>query len=220
MILKGVNAYEQASFSLGNRAARVAWSLVYNCVFKWTPRPMHGLRSLLLRLFGARMGRNCHIYPSAKIWAPWNLEMADHACLGDDVYCYSMALIRLGTKAVVSQGTHLCAGTHDYEDPNFQLYALPITIGANACICPGAFVGPGVEIGEGSVVSARSVAMKSMPARMVCAGNPCEPIGARRIRIPAKRETVRTSDYVMPEVVFNRAGIPRRPHRGYLRRSV
>lgn len=182
MILKGINPHEQASFGPKNRAARVAWGLVYQGFFKWTPRPMHGVRARLLRLFGAKLGRKCHVYPRARIWAPWNLEMADHACLADDVNCYSMALIRIGEKAVVSQGAHLCAGTHDYEDPKFQLYALPITIGAHVWICTEAFVGPGVEISEGSVIGARAVVTQSMPAWTVCAGNPCKPIKPRRIR--------------------------------------
>lgn len=182
MIRKGINPYEQASFSLRNRLARLAWAVVYHGFFKWTPRPMHGLRAFILRLFGASLGKGCHVYPSAMIWAPWNLEMGSQACLGQGVNCYTMARIRIGEKAVVSQAAHLCSGTHDYEDPNFQLYALPIVIGAQAWICTEAFIGPGVEIGEGSVIGARAVVTKSMPAWMVCAGNPCKPIKPRHIR--------------------------------------
>lgn len=182
MIRDGVNPYEQASFSLRNRLARVAWAIVYHGFFRWTPRPLHGLRAVALRCFGARLGRGCHVYPGARIWAPWNLAMDDQSCLADGVICYSMATIRIGARAVVSQGAHLCAGTHDYEDPNFQLYAQPIGIGARAWICTEAFVGPGVEIGEGAVIGARAVVTKSMPAWTVCAGNPCAPIKPRRIR--------------------------------------
>lgn len=182
MIRKGINPFAEASFSARNRVARLFWGIVYHGFFKWTPRPTHRLRASILKGFGAKLGKNCHVYPKARIWAPWNLVMDDHACLADDVICYSMATIRIGERTVVSQGAHLCAGSHDYEDPNFQLYALPITIGADAWICAEAFLGPGIEIGEGTVIGARAVAMKSMPARMVCAGNPCRPLKPRRIR--------------------------------------
>lgn len=182
MIKQGVDSRFEPSFGLRNRAARAAWAMCYNLVFRFTPRPAHALRALMLRAFGARLGKACHVYPRARIWAPWNLVMLDNACLADDVICYTMARITLGKNVIVSQGAHLCAGTHDYEDPSFQLYASPITIGDSAWICAEAFVGPGVNIGEGAVLGARAVAIKDVPAWMVCAGNPCRPLKQRKIR--------------------------------------
>jgi len=181
-IRQGIDPTTQASFSLKNRLGRLAWGIVQATLFRWSPRPAHGLRALLLKMFGAKLGVGCHVYPSAQIWAPWNLEMDDHACLGDGVICYSMARIRLGKKVVVSQRAHLCSGSHDYEDRNFQLYALPITIADHVWVCAEAFLGPGVEIGEGAVIGARAVATRSMPPWMVCAGNPCRPLKPRNIR--------------------------------------
>lgn len=182
-ILEGIDPYTQPSFSLKNRLGRQVWDIVYTLFFRTSPRPLHAWRSFLLRCFGAKIGKDCHVYPKAKIWAPWNLVMEDHAGMADDVNCYSMAVISLGKKVVVSQGTYLCTGSHDYEDPNFQLYAKPIYIGDNAWLCAESFICPGVTIGEGSVIGARSVVTKDMPAWTVCAGNPCKPI---KPRIPKK----------------------------------
>ena len=42
-----------------------------------TYAPFHAWRALVLRLFGAKLGRNCHIYSGAHIWAPWNLEIGN-----------------------------------------------------------------------------------------------------------------------------------------------
>ncbi len=108
--------------------------------------------------------------------------MDDHAGMADGVTCYSMATVTLGKKVVVSQGAHLCTGTHDYGSPSFQLYALPITVGDEAWLCAECFLGPGVTIGEGAVIGARSVVTKNMPAWTVCAGQPCKPIKSRIIR--------------------------------------
>lgn len=182
MIKQGVDPYKQASFSLGNRIARLLWAVVYVGFFRITPRPAHRLRASLLRLFGAKIGHNCHVYPRAHIWAPWNLVMDDDVGMADDVICYSMAKITVGARAVISQGAHLCSGSHDYEDPNFQLYALPISIGAHAWICAEAFVGPGVTVGDGTVIGARAVVTKDMPAWTVCAGNPCRVLKPRKVR--------------------------------------
>jgi len=181
-IRQGVDPHTEASFTLQHRLARLAWGVVWALLARWTPRPMHAWRAVLLRCFGARLGRNCHIYPSATIWAPWNLVMEDEACLGSEVHCYSMAMITIGRRAVVSQGVHLCAGTHDFEDPSFQLVALPISIGAQSWICAEAFVGPGVSVGEGAVVGARAVAMRNVAPWTVNAGNPCRYLRPRNIR--------------------------------------
>ncbi len=143
---------------------------------------MHGWRRGILRMFGAKVGNHVHVYSKVRIWAPWNLILDDYCGVGNDANLYSMARIHLKARCIVSQGAHLCAGTHDYEDPMFTLYALPITIGEKAWVCTEAFIGPGVEIGDGAVIGARAVATKSMPAWMVCAGNPCKPLKPRTIR--------------------------------------
>ena len=105
--------------------------------------------------------------------------MADYACLADDVNCYSMAKVTIGAKAIVSQGTYLCTGTHDYNAASFQLVAKPITIGDNAWVCAQSFIGPGVTVGDGAVVGARSVVTKDVPKWTVVAGNPCRIIKNR-----------------------------------------
>ena len=125
------------------------------------------------------MGKGCHVYSSARIWAPWNLEMADGACLGPEVDCYNLGKISIGAGTVVSQKVHLCSGTHDYRDPKFQLLLLPISIGRDVWLCTECFIGPGVSIGDRAVIGARSVCLKDMPSEMVCAGHPCQPMKKR-----------------------------------------
>jgi len=181
-IRQGINPRLQTSFSWKNRLGRALWGIVYTLFFRFSPRPLHAWRAFLLKLFGARMGKGCHVYGNVKIWAPWNLTLGDYVWIGEDTICYSIAPITIGNQATVSQGSHLCTGTHDYEDPNFQLYAKPIVIGDHVWVCADAFVGPGVTIHEGAVVGARSVVIKDMPAWMVCAGHPCKPIKPRVVR--------------------------------------
>ena len=63
--------YHRPNTSLSNRLGRLAWGLIYALLFRPSPRPMHAWRSARLRLFGAKLGPPCHIYPRAIIWAPW-----------------------------------------------------------------------------------------------------------------------------------------------------
>jgi len=178
-ILDGASGFVGPSFSFKNRLMRVAWNIVYVVLFRTSPRPFHAWRSILLKAFGAKLGTNVHVYGRAKIWAPWNLILEDEASIADDVTCYCIAPITLGKRAIVSQGAHLCTGTHDYTSPNFQLIAAPIRIEEGAWVCTEAFVGPGVTIGKDTVVGARSVVTKNMPDGMVCAGNPARPLKPR-----------------------------------------
>lgn len=181
-ILQGQDPTTRPSFSLGNRVRRILWGIVYAMLFRPSPRPLHAWRAMLLRAFGAQIGQHVHVYAKARIWAPWNLRIDDNVGVADDVDLYTMAPIHLKARSVVSQGAYLCAGTHDYEDPNFQLVARPIVVGERAWVCAQAFVGPGVTVGDGAVVGARSVVTKDMPAWTVCAGNPCRPLKSRVVR--------------------------------------
>lgn len=168
------------SFSRAHRLLRLAWSIVWVLLARWTPTPLHGWRRFLLRCFGARIDRTARVYPSASIWYPPNLEMGRHAVMGPGVICYCMDRIRIGDYAIVSQRAHLCGGTHDPDDPHFQLQARPITIAAKAWIAADAFVGPGVTIGEGAILGARGVAVKPIDPWTIHAGNPARKLRDRR----------------------------------------
>ncbi|MGK6351564.1 WcaF family extracellular polysaccharide biosynthesis acetyltransferase [Parapedobacter sp. DT-150] len=175
------DTYTGASFSLSNRIMRAVWGLVYLVLFRYSPRPFHGWRTLLLRLFGAKIGRGVHVYPRVKIWAPWNLEIGDESGVANGVNLYSQGKITIGKRAVLSQGAYICAGTHDYTKKGFPLVTKPIVIEDHAWIAAEAFIHPGVTIGEGSVVGARSVVTKDTPPWMVCSGFPAKPLMPREL---------------------------------------
>jgi putative colanic acid biosynthesis acetyltransferase WcaF len=162
------------SFSLYNRLYRFLWSIVSSTLFRYSPRPFHKWRSFLLKCFGAKIGNGVHIYPRVIIWAPWNLEIEDQCGIGDGAILYSQDKIKIGYRAVVSQGAYLCTGTHDYKSFGLPLITRPINIGNFAWVAAEAFIHPGVTLGDGCVVGARSVVLKDMPAWSVCTGNPCQ----------------------------------------------
>jgi putative colanic acid biosynthesis acetyltransferase WcaF len=173
MIILGNDPYTQPSFGLMNRVARAIWMGVWLLLFRFSPRPLHTWRSVLLRLFGAKIGKSVHVYPRVSIWAPWQLTLGDRVGIANDVTLYNMAPITIEANAVISQGAHLCAGSHDIDSPNLQLITAPIHIGSYAWVCAEAFVGPGVEIAEGCVLGARGVAMRSLTdSWTVWSGNP------------------------------------------------
>ena len=158
---------------------RALWETLRRPLFAWTPRPLWAWRRSVLRLFGAQIGRNVHIYSTVRIAVPWSLSIDDDAALGDRVVVYNLGFVQVGARATISQMAHLCAGSHDYRRRDMPLVKSPIEIGEDAWICADAFVGPGVRVGCGAVLGARGVAMRDLDAATVYAGNPARTIRAR-----------------------------------------
>ncbi len=168
--------------SVSNRARRAVWGLVWACLFRPTPRLMDGWRRFLLRCFGARVGKGARILPSVRVWAPWNLDIDEYGCLSEFVDCYCVDKVRIGAHATVSQYSFLCTASHDVSDPCMKLVTAPIVIGDQSWVAADVFVGPGVRIGPGCVVGARSSVFKDLPAWTVCMGSPAVPVRPRTIR--------------------------------------
>jgi len=161
--------------SLCNRLARVVWGVVWLLFYRPSPRMMHGWRRLLLRIFGARLHGKPRPYPSARIWAPWNLEMGHLSCLGDYVDCYCVDKVVLHAHALVSQYSVICTATHDHTQIDLPLVTAPVVVGERAWVCADVFISPGVSIGQGAVVGARSSVFRSIQPWTIAFGNPaCE----------------------------------------------
>lgn len=161
---------------------RALWSLFQLPFLPHTPSVLSPLRVALLRLFGAKIGPACFIGPGVKVWVPWNLTLGECSAIGFDTEIYNFAPVIIGRHVVVSQHNYVCSATHDYTHPHFPLISKPIHIRSQSWVASGCLISPGVTIGEGAVIGARSVVTKSMPDWMVCAGSPCKPIKARVIQ--------------------------------------
>jgi putative colanic acid biosynthesis acetyltransferase WcaF len=150
-------------------------------LFRLSPRPFHAWRAWLLRCFGATIPKlgEVVIFPTASVTFPSKLTLAPRAMVGPNVTLYNLASITLQRGANLSQNCHLCAGTHDFNRWSMPLVARPIVIGENAWLGADVFVGPGVTIGELTVVGARSVVVRDLPPRKICVGHPCRPVKDR-----------------------------------------
>lgn len=160
------------------------WWVVQASLFRWSPQFAYGFRRWLLRCFGATIGKNVVIRPSATITYPWNLRVGDYAWIGDDVVIYDLGEIDIGAHAVVSQRSYLCAGDHDSRHVDFPIRAHKVRIGEGSWIATDVFIGPGVTIGEGTIVGARSSVFKDLPGGAVCHGNPCKIVRERSMATP------------------------------------
>ena len=172
-----------ANITAANKVKRLLWKIVWLLFFRPSPVFLHQWRCLLLRLFGANVDSKALPYPSAKIWAPWNLTMDEYSCLSHNVDCYCVDKIKIGKHATVSQRSFLCSATHDYSKKitPLPLMTAPINIESYSWVTSDVFIGPGVTIGKGSVVGVKSVVINSTLPWSVVAGNPAKHIKYRDI---------------------------------------
>lgn len=173
-------------YSPGELFRRLLWGFG-RLAFRFSPRPCFGWRRFVLRCFGARIGAEVNTYPSTRIYFPWNLAIGDWSALGEEAFIYNLGPVTLGERVTISHRAQLCAGTHDYTQPDLPLLKPPIVVQNQAWICADAFVGPGVTVGEGAIVGARAVVMKNVEPWTIVAGNPAKMIKQRRLENLSER---------------------------------
>ncbi|MDR3775318.1 MAG: WcaF family extracellular polysaccharide biosynthesis acetyltransferase [Terracidiphilus sp.] len=171
-----------AGFRGRSKAVVQLWWVVQSTAFAMSPQMMYGWRRWLLRLFGARIGRNAIIRQSVKVPYPWKLKIGDYCHIGDEVQLYTYGEIDIGDCVVVSQRSYICAGSHDYTCPTFDLLSKKIVIQSEAWVATDVFVAPGVTIGHGAVVGARSSVFHDVPPGAIAVGTPARVIGKREMK--------------------------------------
>jgi putative colanic acid biosynthesis acetyltransferase WcaF len=108
--------------------------------------------------------------------------MREGSCLGHHVDCYNVSTIEIGRNSTVSQYSFLCTASHDFTRSDMPLVAAPIHIGDHAWITSDVFVGPGVSVGIGAVILARSTVTRDIPSWVVAGGNPSTVLGVRHYK--------------------------------------
>jgi putative colanic acid biosynthesis acetyltransferase WcaF len=147
--------------------------------FKLSPQFMYGFRIFLLRLFGAKIGQGVIIRPSVTITYPWKVSIGDYSWIGDNAELYSLGEIQIGSNVVISQKSYLCAASHDYSKDDFPIWSKKITIEDDCWLATDVYVAPGITIGKGTIVGARSSVFTNLPSRKVCVGSPAKVIKDR-----------------------------------------
>lgn len=160
---------------------RALWYIVNACVFNSYLFPFSGLKVILLRLFGAKVGKGCVIKPKVNIKYPWKLELGNHCWIGEKVWIDNLDRVTMGNNVCISQGAFLLCGNHNYKKSTFDLMVAPIVIQDGAWVGAKSIICPGVTLGNESVLSVGAVATKNLEARSIYAGNPAEYLRKRNV---------------------------------------
>ena len=160
--LPRLRKYSKGDYSPGRgRITIVAWVVLQALFFSsWLPGSFH--RRWLLRFFGATVGTGVVIKPRARVKFPWRLEVGDFSWIGEAVWIDNLAEVSIGRNCCISQNSYLCCGSHDWMAEDFRLVTKRITIEDGVWIGARAVLGPGIEIGQGSIVTLGSIVTKSV----------------------------------------------------------
>lgn len=169
------NAFERGA----STAKELLWRMLQQGFFNVEWIKAFGLKRRILRGFGAKIEAGVVVKPKAKITFPWKLKVGVNSWIGEETWLLNLDHITIGSNVCISQRSFLCTGSHDWSKDAFDLITKPIIIEDGVWICADVFIGPGVSVGENSVVTAGSVVTGNLPPNMVCSGNPCVAIKQR-----------------------------------------
>lgn len=168
-----LSRYDNRSFDRGAPVWKEAlWRLVQGLFFQPLWHLPSGLRVFWLRVFGAHIGQRAVIRAGVNVHFPWRLWLGDDVWIGEDCLILNLAEVKIGDSCCLSQRSVLCTGSHDYRKATFDLITRPIVVQRSSWIGACAFLGPGVTVGEGGVVAAGAVVIRSVPPGHLAKGNP------------------------------------------------
>lgn len=169
----------KSPYSTNEKICRILWAIVQQTLFVGSFHNWYRFRRTLLKIFGCRINANVCVRRTVKIEIPWNLIIGANTTIGDRAIIYCLGKVKIGNNVTISQGAHICAGTHDYRTRKMKLKKSNITIGNDVWIAAEAFVGPDVIVGDGAVLGARSVTFSNANPWTVYLGNPATAIKKR-----------------------------------------
>jgi putative colanic acid biosynthesis acetyltransferase WcaF len=168
-----------AKFRGKSRIIVQLWWIVQSTFFSWSPQFAYSWRAFLLRSFGAQVGNNSRIRSSARFTYPWKISLGHNCWIGDRAELYSLTDISIGNDCCISQDCYLAAASHDINKLEFDYIIAPIIIEDEVWLASGVFVVPGITIGRGCVVGARSIVTSTCLTASIMIGHPAKKIGVR-----------------------------------------
>ena len=170
--------------SLSSRIKSAVWLMVNRTFFRWSPFFMHGWRVLILRLFGAKIGRAARVKRTVIFKCPWNLILGDEVMICDNAHVFCEGKVIIGDRAQIGENTWILTGSHDVDSYDFKFECAPIRIGKASWIATNAMILSGRSetiIGDGAVVAAGSVVVKNVGGGEIVGGSPARYLRRREI---------------------------------------
>ncbi|WP_436930197.1 acyltransferase [Halosimplex halobium] len=177
-------------------------------------------RMLADHLF-ADVGDDCRFFKGITFTYGHNISVGDNVVVHDDVHLDDRGMLTIGDRVSISDDAHVYSHDHDINDQT-AVDNYHTIIEDDARITYDSMVRAGVRMGENSVLAAKSIAGKDVPAHHIAAGTPAksiavkdgwEPVADDLADANVDRREERKLDYDLPENldVFDEFGRDRQP---------
>lgn len=177
-----LSTYDNSDFDPGkNFVVKTLWYFINSWILQAYWLPVSSIKVVILRLFGATIGKGVVIKPNVSVKYPWHLKVGSYTWIGEGVWIDNLTKVEIGSHCCISQGALLFCGNHNFKKPSFDLMVNKIVlnegswVGANATVCPG------VTLYENSILTAGSTATSDLSKNGIYQGNPAQKIKERLI---------------------------------------
>jgi putative colanic acid biosynthesis acetyltransferase WcaF len=175
-----LSSYNNSWYNPGAGKIKILIWYFVNVVFFINPlNPLSGLKVLLLKMFGAKVGKGVVIKPNVNIKYPWLLEIGDYTWIGERVWIDNLAPVKIGKNCCLSQGSMLLCGNHNYKKTTFDLIVKGIILEDGAWVGAMSVVCPGVTLKSHAILTVQSVATETLEPYSLYKGNPAVKIRER-----------------------------------------
>jgi putative colanic acid biosynthesis acetyltransferase WcaF len=180
-IKTSLSTYNNAWYQPGGRVKILLWYLVNTLFFINPLNSISGIKVVLLRLFGAKIGKGVIIKPGVNIKYPWLLNIGNDVWIGENVWIDNLAKVTIEDNVCISQGAMLLCGNHNYKKTTFDLMVNEIILEEGVWIGAKSIVSPGVTCKTHAILSVGSIANIDLEPYTIYQGNPAKKIRNRVI---------------------------------------
>ena len=176
-----LSKFDNSWYKPGGKFKIMLWYFFNALYLQNKYNPFSGLKKIVLRLFGAKIGTGVVLKPSISVKYPWKLTIGNNVWVGENVWIDNLDEVVIGNNVCLSQGSMLLCGNHDYKKSTFDLMTGQITLQDGVWIGAKSIVTQSVTCYTHSVLAVQSVASSDLEAYSIYKGNPAVKIRDRKI---------------------------------------